>query len=268
MEKIVDVPVQLLSSIKTDKICAAITTTQAGVISGVEGFLQAANRLDLCVEMHLPEGALLEPQAVISRVIGTPLQIVAGEDCLLGYLAKPSGVATAAFKAKTKAGKIRVVCGGWKKILSENKVVLRKAAETAGLDSRILNVPFIYLDKNYVRIFGSIPKAIEAALDIRGRAVVVQLKGETTAIEKEAILAAQAGASVIMVDTGNILDLRKCSQVLKEEGFRDKVELSFAGGVKLEDLDSMKQEDVDVIDMGRVILDAPMLDLRYDIIKM
>jgi nicotinate-nucleotide pyrophosphorylase (carboxylating) len=46
---------------------------------------------------------------------------------------------------------------------------------------------------------------------------------------------------------------------------RSKVKLAFGGGVKLSDLPKLQDEDLDIVDMGRAILDAPLLDLRYDV---
>ncbi len=262
----IDIPEQLLCGIGNEKKIARITATHAGIICGMADFLQEAQKLGLHVVWHLPDGASVDAGGKIAELSGAPLELVCGEDRLLGYLGKSSGVATAAHNARLQARKIRVVCGGWKKIRPENRAVLRTAAEIGGLDTRILTRPFIYLDKNYLRIFGCVARAMQAAIAIPDRAVVIQVRGETGDIAEEAVTAAEYGAAVVMVDTGKLEDLRKCSRALQKKQLRPQVELSFAGGVNIQDLSSLQDEDVDVVDIGRVILDAPMLDLRYDII--
>jgi nicotinate-nucleotide pyrophosphorylase (carboxylating) len=48
-------------------------------------------------------------------------------------------------------------------------------------------------------------------------------------------------------------------------GHRDAVHLAFGGGVRLEDLTAVRAAGADAADIGRAILDAPLLDLRMTI---
>lgn len=68
-----------------------------------------------------------------------------------------------------------------------------------------------------------------------------------------------------MVDTGRIGDLRTVSKILSRKGLRDRVQIAFAGEVRLNDLDTLQHEDLDIVDIGRAVLDAPFLDFRYDV---
>jgi len=141
----------------------------------------------------------------------------------------------------------------------------RAALKAGGVHPRILRQPFLYLDKNYIRIFGSLSKALEATRLLPGRTVVAQLRGETSPIAEEAITAATHGVHVLMVDTGRIRDLRAVARATRKEGFREQVQIAFAGGLTLGDLDNLRHEDLDIVDIGRAILDAPLLDFRLDV---
>lgn len=198
-------------------------------------------------------------------VAGNPMQVVRGEDSLLGIIGKVSGVATAAYEALSRAGRLRVVCGGWKKVPAILKNELRDAVKVGGLDTRIASGPFLYLDKNYVRILGSLVAAMESASKLPGRTVAVQVRGETAPIGEEAVTATRCGAQILMVDTGRVGDLREVSTALRRENLRQGIEIAFAGNVRLGDLERLQDEDVDVVDIGRAILDAPLLDFRYDV---
>ena len=77
-------------------------------------------------------------------------------------------------------GHCRIVSGGWKKMPIEIKDHIRKAALDGGIKVRILHKPFVYLDKNYVRIFGGIKRAIQAVSSLE-RPVVIQVRGEDRA---------------------------------------------------------------------------------------
>jgi nicotinate-nucleotide pyrophosphorylase (carboxylating) len=226
-----------------------------------------AESVGISVRLKRRDGEKVSAGETIAELTGTPASIISGEDLLLGFIAKPSGVATAARLSRERAGRIRVVCGGWKKVPAENKALLRGAVEAGGIKSRILPEPFLYIDKNYIRLLGSIEGAMNAAKAFPERAVAIQVRGETAPIEDEALRAARLGACVIMVDTGKIDDLRKCSAILRQNDLRRQLELSLAGGIRLEDLPGLNAEDIDVVDVGRSILDAAMLDIRYDILR-
>jgi len=80
------------------------------------------------------------------------------------------------------------VCGGWKKIPVQIKDELREALKAGGVDIRMVPGPFLYLDKNYVRILGSLEKALKRTDELPGRTVVIQLRGETAPIADEVII--------------------------------------------------------------------------------
>ena len=112
------------------------------------------------------------------------------------------------------------------------------------------------MGKNSVRMFGSVAKAIEAGKRAEHGPVAIQVTSVA-----EALFAAQNGAGVIMVDTGEIEDLRAINQALIEAQLRDSLRLAFGGGLGLEELEPAAQAGADAIDVGRAILDAPILDL-------
>lgn len=264
----IDVPRALLGHLNRRTVHAKIVATESGVVAGMEALEDRARALALHVTPCCVSGSRVVPGSIVAMVAGSPEQIVRGEDYLLGTIAKVSGIATAAHAAVCRAGRLRVVCGGWKKMPAVMKQDLRSALRAGGLEARIVQGPFLYLDKNYVRILGTIGAALDCAGRLPDRTVVIQLRGETAAIAEEAAEAARRGARVLMVDTGRIDDLRAVSAALHRDGLRQRVELAFAGNLTPTDLDQLQGEDVDVVDIGRAILDAPLLDYRYDVFEL
>ncbi|MDQ7095426.1 nicotinate-nucleotide pyrophosphorylase [Desulfosporosinus sp. PR] len=261
-----DVPRFLLKDSLNRKIRAGIISNSRGILAGIEDMENQALALGLEVNINSKTGDEVFPGEQIASFLGDPMQIIRGEDSLLGIISKVSGIATAARQAITSAGKVQVVSGGWKKVPPGMKEYVRKGLIAGGVFIRMLPEPFVYLDKNYLRILGSLETEINIGHTLPGRSIVVQLRGETAAIDDEACHAAQLGAKVVMIDTGSIEDLRKCAMALRAEGLREKVKLAFGGGVKLEELPHFQAEDLEFVDIGRAILDAPMLDFRYDVI--
>jgi nicotinate-nucleotide pyrophosphorylase (carboxylating) len=248
-------------------VTAIITAEAPGVLSGIQQARNLMESLGLCFSTGLPDRSVLKRGQEIARVTGNPLQIAQAEERVIGSLSKPSGIATAARKALQKVGaRYQVVSGGWKKMPFEIKDIVRQAVRDGGLSVRISEEPFVYLDKNYVRILGGVGQAVQAALPLN-RTIVVQIRGENSSVEDEAIEAALAGANVVMVDTGRCEHLKKVIQVLKNRELRSKVRIAFAGNVTLDDLDVLAQMDLDVVDIGYAILDAPCLPMRFDVVR-
>ena len=83
---------------------------------------------------------------------------------------------------------------------------------------------------------------------------------------EESLFAAEAGAGIIMVDTAKIEDLRAVNNALVANNFRHSTVLAFGGGVQLDQLDDIHSAGADTVDIGRAILDAPLLDLRIRVV--
>jgi nicotinate-nucleotide pyrophosphorylase (carboxylating) len=79
--------------------------------------------------------------------------------------------------------------------------------------------------------------------------------------------AARNGTGIVFIDSGRIGDLERVNEALQQTGLRDRVEIAFGGNVRLENVDALKTMDVDILDIGRAIVDAPLLDMRMDVIE-
>ncbi len=265
---VLDVREEILRSVRAPRVTAAIVADEAGVIAGVPLAVQHAGQLGLSPAEFVPEGTRVGAGDEIARLIGTPRQIVLAEDVLIGALAKPSGIATRtrAFVARA-SGRPKVVSGGWKKMPGPLKEMIRSAVSTGGGQPRIVSGPFAYLDKNYVELLGGIRESLAAVAHLGDLARVVQVKGRYAEVATEACEAAEHGADVVFVDTGRTEDISKVTEALVRRGLRERVLVAFGGGVVLEDVDALKALDVDILDIGRQIVDAPMLDLRLEIVE-
>jgi nicotinate-nucleotide pyrophosphorylase (carboxylating) len=90
------------------------------------------------------------------------------------------------------------------------------------------------------------------------------VRGEFASIDQEAREAIRGGANIIMVDTGSRQDLEKVLRIRKEEN-ASFVSVAFAGGIRIEDIPALVKRGVDILDIGSAILDAPWLELSYDV---
>ncbi|MCF8041036.1 MAG: hypothetical protein K9L20_02990, partial [Desulfarculaceae bacterium] len=244
---------------------ARITAEQAGVLSGMSRARELAAKTRVSFDSTLDDGQQVAAGQVVATLAGTPFFIVRAEELLLGELSKTSGIATQARQALEGAnGHFLVVCGAFKKMPHAIKDQIRQAVAHGGLRMRMAPHPFVYVDKNYVRILGGVAGAMEAVAPLE-RPVVIQLRGELEPIAQEAVTAARMGAATLMVDTGDLDDLKVASQALRQEGLRERVKLAFAGNLRLADLPSLAGHDVDAVDIGYSVVDAPCLPMRFDV---
>jgi len=261
----IDIRDLLFADIREGRFLARISTCAGGVLSGVDAIREKGRDIGVTFHELLPEGARLEKGTVLAKFHGTPKQLALCEESLIGLAAKYSGVATAAAAARQAAGRLRVVCGAWKKMPPETKQALRKAITTGGVPTRLTDQNFVYLDKNYVRMLGGIQETLAAAAGAGQRVKAIQLRGETNPVAAEAIAAVQAGADILMVDTGCIEDARAVSTALRDRGVRETVRIAYSGGIRIEDLAGLQREDIDIVDIGRAVIDAPLLDMTLDV---
>lgn len=264
-----DIRYTIFKSILNKKFIAAIIADSEGVLAGVEEAIIMANKIGVEVLEYKASGGYVTKGENILLLRGNPVEIAVAEDTLIGLIAKPSGIATAARKASRYAKEkgVRVVCGAWKKMPIEVKNLFRKAIQIGGIGIRIVDKPFIYLDKNYVRMFGGIKNALEAIKNIEDRIKVIQIRGEFKDVVSEAIEASRYGADIIMVDTGNVEDLKNVHKALISYNIRKNVMLAFGGNVKINDIPIVADAGADIIDIGKEIIDAPLLDLKLEVLK-
>ncbi|MEW6622328.1 MAG: quinolinate phosphoribosyl transferase [Bacillota bacterium] len=258
----------LFEKIRNKKITAKILVEKEGIIAGTTKAGEKLEGLGLSISFLATEGLIVSPGMEVARFTGTPKEITSAEDIVIGNLTKASGIATAAHRAVDLAsGRIRIVSGAWKKMPIEIKEMVREAVKTGGASFRITDDPFVYLDKNYVRIFGGIKATLEAVSKLSGYTKVIQLRGETAAISEEAEQAVLGGADILMVDTGCLEDALQVINKLKSMSVRDKKLLAFAGGINIADIPVYCEHGFDILDIGVQIIDAPLLDMKMDVIS-
>jgi nicotinate-nucleotide pyrophosphorylase (carboxylating) len=256
-----------LGSLHAKPLAASLRSREQGCAAGIPLAMQVARTLGVEASWRKQSGDWIQPEDEVAFFRGAAEQILKLENLIIGLIGKPSGIATAARRAKKAAeDQVRLICGGWKKHPFLIKDMAREAVAAGGLESRILSPPFLYLDKNFVRAFGGVRQTLEAVAS-HSVPKVIQVRGEFGPIGEEAREAIRHGARVIMVDTGCCGDIDEVLRVVREEKTQPRVLTAFAGGIKIEEIPLLIQRGVDILDIGAAILDAPWLELSYDVAK-
>lgn len=256
----------IFKDIYSKRFKAVLTPERSGCLSGVDYAIKLAEDLEVEMELYYSEGNFIECEKPIGSIISTPKKMALAEEKIIGALSKFSGIATAAKKAVDLAdGKFEIVSGSWKKMPPSLKDEIRAAIISGGANYRISNNNMIYLDKNYIKMLGSITNALNSVKDFKNHTKVIQIKGKDMPIEEETKLALENECNILMVDNGNLEDLIKCSDIVNYLGYRNKVEIAFAGGVKIDNIKQMYNCDIDKLCIGKEIVDAQLLDIRLDV---
>ncbi|MDR1659363.1 MAG: hypothetical protein LBR94_03355 [Desulfovibrio sp.] len=251
---------------------ASIYLKQKGIVCGV-GYARDTLAALGCTLLHAAyDGdvvAVTDPILVFS---GSAKEIALAEDVVIGCIAKATGIARAANSAVCLArehsgGRVRIVSGASKKMPAEIKTQVRHAVHVGGVTGRMVEGPFLYLDKNYVRMFGSVAATLDGVLHIANHTRVIQLRGFLESLENEARAALERDAEILMVDTGQICDVDTVSRLARELNKRSRVLIAFAGDVRHEHIPELCGYDIDLIDMGAAIVDAPMADCSFDVVQ-
>ena len=108
-------------------------------------------------------------------------------------------------------------------------------------------------------MFGGVAAAVTAARELRNGPVSVQVVDVG-----QALRAVDAGAAVVMVDTGRLADLEAVCAALPAHGLA--VRVAFAGGVDASQLQRIADIGADIVDIGRAVLDAPLWDLHLEVV--
>ncbi len=262
-----DIRSDILRSVMGRKVTASIIADDDGIVVETAAAEKEAKRLGLTVSRILVEGSKVHQGDEILRFTANPKQVAIAEDILIGLMAKPSGIASAARRFVEKAGRRpKIVSGAWKKMHWSQRKVIRTAVMTGGANCRISSEPFLYLDKNYIKMLGGIKESLRAVVDLKGYLRVIQVKGAYKQIALEACEAIEHGANIIFIDSGRRRDVKRVTERLIQLGLRKKVKIAFGGNVRLKDIEVLKDLDVDTLDIGRQIMDAPLLDMRMEVV--
>jgi nicotinate-nucleotide pyrophosphorylase (carboxylating) len=236
---------------------ALITQKAPGTIYGLQAAEMVFLRLDpdARVERLVGEGIWREEGGPVLSVQGRARALLTGERTALNFLARLSGVATAAALAA------RAVQGTGARVLDTRKTTpglraLEKAAVAAGgaVNHRVGLYDAILIKENHIAAAGGISAAVE-----RARAAAPELAG-TLEVEvrnpQEIEEALAVVAPRLLLDN---MDEPALRAAVAQVGGRAQLEAS--GGVTLQTLRAVAETGVQWISMGALTHSAPALDL-------
>jgi len=244
------------------KIKAKIISRQEGVLAGVK-FAGDIFRLKGCnVKIIKKDGAKLKSNQIILLISGNAGTVLSCERTALNLLSRMSGIATQTNFLVSKIRKINKKT----KLYSTRKTApgLRFFDKEAimiggGHKHRMSLNDMVMIKDNHLLVTDSMEGIIKNA---RKRHKHVEVEVEN---QRDAILAASSGATIVMLDNFSTAQIKKTITALQKKKLRNTVKLEASGGINSKNIAAYAKTGVDMISVGSITNSVKGLDLSLEV---
>jgi len=246
------------------KIVAKIISRQQGVIAGIK-FAKNLFQLKGCtVKAFVKDGAKVKRNQKILQVSGNTQSVLSCERTVLNLLSRMSGIAT---QTSFLVSKIRSVSKktslySTRKTAPGLRIFDKEAVKIGGGHKhRMALDEMIMIKDNHLALCNSMEDIIKQAQKKRKR---VEIEVEN---QKDALLAAKMGASIIMLDNFTPTEIKRTIAALRKKKMRNKVKLEASGGISSKNIIAYAKTGVDMISVGSITNSVSALDLSLEVIS-
>jgi len=244
------------------KIAAKIISRQQGVIAGIK-FAKNLFQLKGCnVKAFVKDGAKVKPNQKILQVSGNAQSVLSCERTALNLLSRMSGIATQTnylvsqikkYSKKTNLYSTRKTAPGLRYFDKEAVKIGGGHKHRMALDDMVM------IKDNHLLVCNSIEDIIKKARK-RHKRVEVEVENQ-----KDAILAANCGATIVMLDNFSPTQIKKTIAALQKKKLRNKVKLEASGGISSKNIAAYAKTGVDIISVGSITNSVTGLDLSLEV---
>lgn len=246
-------------------VSAEIRARQEGIVSGMEEVSVLFKLFNISARAKKIDGAQVKKDDVLFVLKGSSRDILIVERTALNLLSRMSGIATQTKKyvtaAKKSNPKIRVAAT--RKTTPLLAFFEKIAVKAGGGDSHRMSLEDeVLIKNNHLKLFKNVKDAVVTAKKETSFANKIEVEVGNT---KDALIAAEAGADIVMLDNMNPAEIKKTIAVLEKNKLRDKILIEASGGVTLENISGYAKTGVDVISVGALTHSAPALNINLRI---
>ena len=244
---------------------AEVVAKDTGIAAGVEEAVILMESLGLKVEVNVGDGKAVKKGQTILRVKGDARTILCSERTVLNLLSRMSGIATMTRKLveKLRDAKLDTKVAGTRKSALGLLYFDKKAVLIGGGDPHRLHLDDMVLIKdNHVVVAGGVEKAVKKAKMYSSFTKKIEV--EVTKVA-DAVVAAEAGADIIMFDNFSSKQVKQAIESLEKAGFLGKVLLEASGGITEDSLLEYASTGVDVLSMGSLTHSVKAFDISLEI---
>ena len=246
-----------------NKIKAKIISRENGILAGVK-FAGDIFRLKGCsVKIIKKDGAKVKPNQIILQVSGNARIILSCERTALNLISRMSGIATHTNLLVSKIRKInkKTKLYSTRKTAPGLRFFDKEAVEIGGGHKHRMSLnEMVMIKDNHLLVSKSMKDIIKNA---RKRHKNVEVEVES---QRDAILAANTGATIIMLDNFSPGQIKKTITALQKKKLRNKVKLEASGGINSKNIAAFAKTGVDMISVGSITNSVKGLDLTLEVI--
>ncbi len=246
-----------------NKIKAKIISRENGILAGVK-FAGDIFRLKGCsVKIIKKDGVKVKPNQIILQVSGNAMTILSCERTALNLLSRMSGIATHTNLLVSKIRKInkKTKLYSTRKTAPGLRFFDKAAVEIGGGHKHRMSLnEMVMIKDNHLLVSNSMKDIIKNA---RKRHKNVEVEVEN---QRDAILGASSGATIIMLDNFSPEQIKKTITALQKKKLRNKVKLEASGGINSKNIAAFAKTGVDMISVGSITNSVKGLDLSLEVI--
>ena len=244
------------------KIKAKIISRDDGILAGVK-FAGDVFRLKGCnIKIIKKDGAKLKSNQIILQVSGDARNILSCERTALILLSRMSGIATQTNLLVSKIKKInkKTSLYSTRKTAPGLRFFDKEAIMIGGGHKHRMSLnDMVMIKDNHLLVSNSMEDIIKKA---RKRHKHVEVEVEN---QKDAILAANSGATIVMLDNFSPTQIKKTIIALQKKKLRSRVKLEASGGINSKNISVYAKTGVDMISVGSITNSVRGLDLSLEV---
>ncbi|MGE5575480.1 MAG: carboxylating nicotinate-nucleotide diphosphorylase [Ignavibacteria bacterium] len=247
-------------------VAAEVIAKEDGIAAGIQEAVYLAEYVGLTAKALVADGLVIKSNQILLQVSGDAQIILSVERTMLNLLSRMCGIATRtrALTEKLEKAKLKAKIAATRKSAPGLLYFDKKAVEIGGGDPHRLHLDDMILIKdNHLAIVSSVEEAVKRAK--AHASFTKKIEVEVTDI-KDALIAAKAGADIVMLDNFTPQQAKDAVKALEKVGL-DKVLLEVSGGITGENLLEFAMANVDIISMGELTHSVKALDISLEILK-
>jgi len=243
---------------------AEIVAEQSGIIAGLCEATMLFSHYGVAAEQFAQDGQIVKAGDKLLSLYGDAKKILLVERTALNIIGRMSGIATQTRDMADIIYKKNPRCrvAGTRKTCPGFRALDKKAVRLGGGEPHRGSLSDGILIKDNHLVLIPLKKAITAAKKIT-LYKKIEVEVETPA---EALLAASAGADIILLDNMNFGQVKITLDTLMKKGLRDRVIVELSGGIGPDTLRDFAALDVDVISMGALTHTVKNFSVKLEIV--
>ena len=251
----------ITSSLLTKKkISAKIISREKAVVAGVKFAKEIFNLKGCKVQILKKDGQKVNPNQAIMVIYGDARQILTCERTALNLLTRMSGIATLTNNFVAKIPNKKTKLYATRKTAPGLRYFDKEAVKIGGGERHRLRLDeMVMIKDNHIAVSKSLLNLIKKAKR-KYKKIEVEVENNS-----DAILAANEGATIIMLDNFSPNQIKKTIQNLKIKKLRYKVKLEASGGITLKNISQYAKTGVDMISVGNLTNSVRGIDMSLEI---